>query len=100
MLTAQPSLASNQVQRKQMKLAMSVGDSRHYRIDQIHARHFIQTGVEAGLPKSVVPDAIEEIAVRANDALARLEQSLPKDFPSFIHESVSAAVAARLRSLT
>lgn len=99
-LTAQPSLDNHQVQRKQMKLAMSVGDSRHYRIDQIHARHFIQTGAEAGLSKSVVPDAIEEIAVRASDALATLEQSLPKDFPSFIHESVSAAVAARLRSLT
>ena len=99
-LTAQPSLDSHQIQRKQMKLAMSVGDSRHYRIDQIHARHFIQTGAEAGLPKYLVPDAIEKIAARANDAMEAIEKSLPKGFPADIHASISAAVADRLRSLT
>ncbi|MEX0409778.1 type II toxin-antitoxin system HipA family toxin [Aquibium sp. LZ166] len=99
-LTAQPSFDSHQIQRKKMKLAMSVGDSRHYRIDQIHARHFIQTGAEAGLPKSLVPDAIQEIAARANDAIESIEKSLPKGFPAVIHESISAAVADRLRSMT
>lgn len=99
-LTAQPSLDSHQIQRKQMKLAMSVGDNRHYRIDQIHARHFIQTGAEAGLPKSLVPDAIDEIAARANDAIESIEKSLPKGFPAVIHESISAAVADRLRAMT
>src|SRR5437867_9577333 len=34
-LTAQPSLDDRQIERKQMKLAMSVGDSRHYRIDEV-----------------------------------------------------------------
>jgi serine/threonine-protein kinase HipA len=36
-LTAQPSLVARQIERKQMKLAMSVGDSRHYRMDEIRA---------------------------------------------------------------
>jgi serine/threonine-protein kinase HipA len=99
-LTAQPSLDSHQIQRKQMKLAMSVGDSRHYRIDQIHPRHFIQTGAEAGLPKFLVPDAIEEVAARANDAIESIEKSLPKGFPAVIHDSISAAVADRIRNMT
>ncbi|WP_265520039.1 type II toxin-antitoxin system HipA family toxin [Nitratireductor luteus] len=99
-LTAQPSLDSHQIQRKQMKLAMSVGKSRHYPINQIHPRHFIQTGAEAGLPKSLVLDAIEEIAAKASGAVAWIEKSLPKDFPAFIHESVTVAVADRLRSMT
>lgn len=98
-LTAQPSLDGHQIQRKQMKLAMSVGDSRHYRIDQIHARHFIQTGAEAGLPKSLVPDAIEELAASAGDAIAKLDTSLPKEFPASIHESTTAAFTERLRSM-
>ena len=34
-LTAQPSLDDRQIERKQMKLAMSVGDSRHYKIEEI-----------------------------------------------------------------
>ena len=99
-LTAQPSLDSHQIQRKQMKLAMSVGDSRHYRIDQIHPRHFIQTGAEAGLPKFLVPDAIEEVAACANDAIESIEKSLPKGFPAVIHDSISAAVADRIRNMT
>lgn len=98
-LTALPSLASHQIQRKQMKLAMSVGDSRHYRIDQIHARHFVQTGAEAGLPKTLVPNAIEEIAAKADEAIARLEAWLPQDLPAFIHDAVKEAFTTRLRSI-
>jgi serine/threonine-protein kinase HipA len=99
-LTAQLSLDSHQIQRKQMKLAMSVGNSRHYRIDKIHVRHFVQTGAEAGLPKALIPSAIEEIAESASDAIAWIEKSLPKDFPAFIHESITAAVTGRLRGMT
>ena len=98
-LTAQPSLDSRQIERKQMKLPMSVGRSRHYRIDTIHARHFVQTGEEAGLPKSLVLSAIQDIASNAEKAMAQLESALPVDFPEFIHASVSAAVKMRLRSL-
>lgn len=96
-LTAQPSLDSRRIERKQMKLAMSVGTSRHYRIDTIHGRHFVQTGEEAGLPRSLVLSAIEQIAGNAEKAMAQLESALPAGFPEFIHASVSAAVRTRLR---
>ena len=46
-LTAQPSLANRQIERKQMKLAMFVGDNRHYRLDEIKGRHFVQTSERA-----------------------------------------------------
>jgi serine/threonine-protein kinase HipA len=58
-LTAQPSLDARRIQRKQMKLAMSVGDNRHYRIDEILPRHFYQTSEQAGLSKSLVRKAID-----------------------------------------
>jgi len=81
-LSAQPSLDAGQIERKQMKLAMSVGDTNHYRIDQIHARHFVQTAERAGLPKSLVREAIEEVRV-----------------PQRIHESVSAGMRKRFAGL-
>ncbi|HEX6979583.1 MAG TPA: type II toxin-antitoxin system HipA family toxin [Alphaproteobacteria bacterium] len=98
-LTAQPSLEAGQIRRRQMKLAMSVGTSRHYRIDDIHGRHFVQTGEAAGLPKSLVRDAIEEMADTADRALSRLESGLPKDFPVTIHSAVKSAVKNRLGNL-
>lgn len=99
-LTAQPSLDSRQIERKQMKLAMSVGARRHYRIDEIVGRHFVQTGREAGLPKALVQKAIEDMADNAADALEKTAQVLPADFPAGIHDSVSAGVLKRVRQLT
>lgn len=99
-LTAQPSLDNHEIERKQMKLAMSVGSNRHYRIDQIHARHFVQTGNDAGLSKQLVRDAIDEIAETADKAIDEIETVLPPGFPEEIHVSVKAAMTERLRSLT
>ena len=98
-LTAQPSLDQRQIKRRQMKLAMSVGKNRHYRIDKIHARHFYQTAREARLPKSLVADAIEDIVENAVGAIDEVERKLPDGFPESIHASVTRAMNARLRSL-
>lgn len=98
-LTAQPSLDRRQIERKQMKLAMSVGESRHYRIDEIKGRHFIQTAGRAGLPESLAKDALEEVAKAAESALKRVEKELPSGFPEKVHTSVKAAVIARLQTI-
>lgn len=98
-LTAQPSLDARQIERKQMKLAMSVGNSNHYRIDEIQTRHFFQTGEAADLSPSLVRGAVEDIAARMEGALASLEGELPADFPPALHESVNAGVQRRMRVL-
>ncbi|MBS0570665.1 MAG: type II toxin-antitoxin system HipA family toxin [Proteobacteria bacterium] len=98
-LTAQPSLDARQIERKQMKLAMSVGTSRHYRIDEIQARHFLQTGDAAGLSRTLVQNAIEDIAGRMDNALGSIEAELPAGFPPELHDSVSAGVRRRMRIL-
>ena len=98
-LTAQPSLDARQIRRNQMKLAMSVGNNNHYRFRGIHARHFVQTGEKAGLPKSLMRDAIEDIRNKTEDAINTIEATLPEGIPEEIHMSVKAAVKERVRSL-
>lgn len=98
-LTGQPSCDARQIERKQMKLAMSVGDKRHYRLDEVHGRHFLQSGAQAGLPKALMRAAIEEVADTAEAALEQVAKSLPADFPAFIHDAVQSAVLRRKRSL-
>lgn len=98
-LSAQPSLDARQIERKQMKLAMAVGDRRHYRIAEIQPRHFLQTAAKTGLPKSLVQQTMEEITAAADDALNRVEQELPADFPEAVHASVSTGLRYRLRVL-
>jgi serine/threonine-protein kinase HipA len=96
-LTAQPSLVTRQIERKQMKLAMFVGDNRHYRLDEIRGRHFVQTAERAGLPGSLAKDVLEEVTQAADAAIMSLEKQLPRDFPEYIHSAVKAGLAARIK---
>jgi serine/threonine-protein kinase HipA len=98
-LTAQPSLDAGQIRRRQMKLAMSAGTNRHYHIDEIVGRHFVQTAEAAGLPKTLIHQSIAAMADGAQTALARVEHDLPRGFPGSIHDSVKAAVIRRLDAL-
>lgn len=98
-LTAQPSLAARQIERKQMKLAMSVGDSRHYRMDEIRGRHFIQTAERAGLPRALASEVLVEVAEAAEKAIKSVENQLPGDFPEDIHRSVKTGLSLRLTSI-
>lgn len=84
-LTAQPSLEARQIERKQMRLAMAVGTRRHDKISEIQHRHFLQTGADAGLPKTLVTRAIEYVVATAEGALETAEKALPRDFPDGIH---------------
>jgi serine/threonine-protein kinase HipA len=45
-LSAEPSFAAGQIQRNRMKLALAVGDNRHYVIGTVMPRHFIQTAAK------------------------------------------------------
>jgi serine/threonine-protein kinase HipA len=99
-VTAQGALDARQIERKQMRMAMSVGDSRHYRFDQIHGRHFVQTALRAGLSRKRATDIIEEIAARAPDALEEAANAMPEAFPQALVEAVRTAMMERLGSLT
>jgi len=41
-ISAQPSFAAGEIRPNQFRLAMAVGDNRHYRINTIAPRHFLQ----------------------------------------------------------
>jgi len=96
-LTAQPSLVTRQIERKQMKLAMFVGDRRHYRLDEIKGRHFVQSVERAGLPGALAKEVLEQIAKAADAAITRVERQLPRGFPEYIHSAVKAGLAERIK---
>ena len=98
-LTAQPFCDTHKIQIKDMKMAMSVGDNRHYRMSDIRGRHFLQTVKKAGLPDYIAQEALEEISSTAEKALHDIEEKLPHDFPEEIHSSVTKAIKSRLKTL-
>jgi serine/threonine-protein kinase HipA len=79
-----------------MKLAMAVGRQRHYRIDGIVPRHFLQTAERCPLPKGMADDVLADLAAQAPDALSRVEAELPPGFPEPIAGSILQGVRRRL----
>jgi serine/threonine-protein kinase HipA len=95
-MSAQPTLDAHQIPRKKMRLAMSVGDNRHYLIDTIMPRHFVESAENAGVPGNVVREQLEELADLAPRAIERVTKSLPSGFPRDISSSIARGVEQRL----
>lgn len=98
-ISAQPSLDAGQIKRNKMKLAMAVGDNRHYALDSITPRHFVQTAAQAGIGAGLVTAIFDELRERVPAAVERITASLPKAFPAEVADSISNGVKARLRRL-
>ena len=95
-LSAQPAFDKKQILHKDYRLAMSVGKSNHYKIKNIHGRHFVETALEAGLSEGFAQDAIRAVQENFEAAFENVLQDLPHDFPLYIHESIEGAAKARL----
>ncbi len=99
-MSAQHLLDANQIQRKNMKLAMSVGKNRHYRIHEIQPRHFQQIADGAGLPDGMVDLALNQISETLPEAIETVCATLPEDFPVEISNSIAGGALDRLKRIT
>lgn len=98
-LSAQPSLDAGQIQRRKFRLAMAVGKNRHYAVEGIMPRHFLQTAELAGVGAGLIRTIFEELAANAESQTAAVIDALPSGFPDQLASSVLAAVRSRSRLL-
>ncbi len=98
-VSTQPARDANQIRQNQFKLAMSVGNNRHYVVDQIQARHFQQTADACGLPVGLMDELFKELEAAVPMALEHARNAMPDDFPEAITESIANAVTRRLNVL-
>jgi serine/threonine-protein kinase HipA len=98
-LTVQPTYDQGQIQRNDFKLAMRFGKSNHYKIENIHGRHIVETGVQGGLSKDAIGNLFEELHQDAPKAIEKTIKELPNGFPAALIESVQGAISDRLKRL-
>jgi len=98
-LTVQPSLEAGQLQVKDMKLAMRVGKSRHYKVSEIQGRHFVETGLAAGFSREQVARIFEDIEARSEVAFATALADMPTDFPGALFDAVKRGFDQRVPRL-
>ena len=99
-LTVQPSLDAGQLQAKDMKLAMRVGKGRHYRVEEVLGRHFVETGLTAGFSREQVAHVFEDIRKRAERAFEAVVAEMPPGFPSGLCDSVRRGFEQRAPRLS
>ena len=95
-MSAQPNVDAGQIRHNRVKLAMVVGDNRHYVIDEILPRHFLQTAGSAGVPASLVQGILDEIQRDADRAIDAAVTGLLPGFPEEIVASVVDGIRRRV----
>lgn len=86
--------------RQKVKLAVAVGRNRHYRIQQILPRHFVQTAKAAGMPESDVDDLFGQIGQSMDAALQSTVVSAEKaNMPTHTRDAIVQTVERHARYL-
>lgn len=98
-ISAQPSADAGQLPYNKMKLAMAVGNNRHYAVGSVVPRHFAETAARAGVGASVVERVFDDLASAIPEAIASVADSLAPNFPEEIAAAILRGVEARLRLL-
>jgi serine/threonine-protein kinase HipA len=95
-MSAQPYVDAGQIRTSQYKLAMAVGDNRHYRIDQISIRHFEQAAASAGMDRTIVAAIMSEFAAAMAGAIESATADMPKGPPRRLAEQIAKGIRERL----
>lgn len=98
-VSTQPNVDAGQIRLNQMKLAMAVGTNRHYVVNTIAGRHFLQTAELCGFPAKLAQEIIDECADTAEVTIDRTIAALPIDFPGAIADAIAQAAKQRARLL-
>ncbi len=93
-LSAQPNFDAGQIPRNKMKLAMAVGSSRHYRLNDIASRHFVETAKISKLPVGA-EIILNDVADTAEAVMDKVLSALPAYFPQKIADSIRAGAMKR-----
>lgn len=96
-MSAEPYLAAGRMTRQKIKLAVAVGDKRHYEIDEIVPRHFLQSGTKVGLPGTELDSIFADIVALAPKAIDKVAAAMPSTVLSRTFEPIAAGIRRRLK---
>lgn len=99
-LSAAPAMETGAFRHKELRLAMSVGRRRHYRLDQIQPRHFDETADLAKVPPEIRHQAFMQLAEIGLQAIDAVADALPEEFPDRVAGPIIAHAKNRMTLLT
>lgn len=97
-MSADPHTDPKKFPAQKIKLAMAVGNSRHYKVNEILPRHWIQSAKSfkfAGIEELIV-----EVCQSATRVIETVARKLPRGFPARVSEPIFEAVSRRVALLS
>lgn len=98
-LSAAPAMATSAFRNRELRLAMSAGRRRHFRLDQILPRHFAETADRAKVPPVLQRQAFAELVDKGMAAIERVTDALPPGFPDRVAGPIITHVRSRMSLL-
>ena len=95
-LSVQPVVDARALAHNRYRMAMAVGNRRHYRVDSILPRHFYQTGARGGLDEGTIRGLFAQLVADAPEAIRATKASLPRWFPRGLANSIFGGFTSRL----
>ncbi len=95
-MSLQPSIDNGNLRHAQYKMAMSLGDNRHYRVNEILPRHYQQTAKHCTLAADTLENIFSEISDKLPAALEKSQNQLSSDFPPALADSIISGAKKRL----
>lgn len=94
-LSAQPAVDAGQLKQNRMKMAVAIGEGRHYVVSKIAPRHFLETAHVSGLSRDIVVKAFRDLHDRAGQAVEQARKALPRGFPKMLTTSIVNGILNR-----
>ena len=95
-----PLVAKGNLSLKKVKMAMAViGKNRHYKLSEIKARHFWETGKLCRIPKKEIIKIFNEIVGKSEKLADFAKDNLNNDFPKDISEPILQNIMQKAKEL-
>jgi len=99
-LTAQKAVDDGQIRQNRMRLAMSVGNENHYRINEVVRRHFLQSAKTTGLGEQLIDNMVDDVLKQISGSIERTRADLPQGFPAALLNSFVEGIQRRAENLS
>lgn len=98
-MSLQPNYAANQIRRSKFRMAMAIGEHRHYVVEEILPRHFYQNAAKSGVSEQDVDAMFAHVFANFSAAFEDTIQSMPADFPECIVDPIYEGAQRRLQRI-
>jgi len=95
-MSVQHNYVQGNMTKKQVRLAMAVGNNRQYVVDRILPRHFVQSAERAGISVEQTMMLLKDTAERMPGAFKCARQAMPQNFPDGVAEPILDAAERKI----